>query len=597
MVKKQVDLWSEGLSVSQMFAKQKALAGGDLEREDDEESSKEDVQTGQIELESGEVSTFGYGGGKWGRYLRAPDFYFQVMRELGHSFTRFGEVATIKRGITSGCDGFFMPRNVSADLLQKNQNDMKWNTLPLMRRCKRADVEKGKLIIIESGVGTLHVIESEFVRPEVHSLMQVDRPIVSPSQLDRVVLWVNQPLSELKGTYVHQYITWGSKQTFASEKSKSVPIPERDTCAARQLWYDLTGSQAGVGFWPKSQQYRHIIPANPGHLICNCNLYDIHSLKADALPTRALMPILNSTLVSFVKPFYGRYAGTEGNLKTEVIDVVLIEIPDPRKVTKSILERLESSFASMQDRKVTHLVEEAFLKCHSAEEVREAEKLPLGLPLELQQSDRRELDDAVFELLGVSDPCRRQELVDQLYREVALHFRSIRIIEVQKMEQRRQGGTGGKVSQMELALDAWNELDPEWQKPISAWLEEQTGKAKVIDLPDGEVRLPEVTNLFEASTLFFGKKPAIAHVCANRAEAELLFDIATSGLRGPVSLPATEPECVKLGESLKGRLAEGKSKLKELAEQRAGTDKLREQVVDVLYRWFIQGRPNDKSKS
>jgi hypothetical protein len=165
------------------------------------------------------------------------------------------------------------------------------------------------------------------------------------------------------------------------------------------------------------------------------------------------------------------------------------------------------------------------------------------------------------------------------------------------MEQRRQGGTGGKVSQMELALDAWNELDPEWQKPISAWLEEQTGKAKVIDLPDGEVRLPEVTNLFEASTLFFGKKPAIAHVCANRAEAELLFDIATSGLRGPVSLPATEPECVKLGESLKGRLAEGKSKLKELAEQRAGTDKLREQVVDVLYRWFIQGRPNDKSKS
>ena len=28
------------------------------------------------------------------------------------------------------------------------------------------------------------------------------------------------------------------------------------------------------------------------------------------------------------------------------------------------------------------------------------------------------------------------------------------------------------------------------------------------------------------------------------------------------------------------------------AEMRAGTDKLREQVLDVLHRWFIQGKPD-----
>src|SRR5262249_41481249 len=160
------------------------------------------------------------------------------------------------------------------------------------------------------------------------------------------------------------------------------------------------------------------------------------------------------TLVAFAKTFYGRYAGTEGNLQTAVFDTLMLELPDPRNIPDPILHRLETAFVTMQKREVTHLVEEAFLKCHTAEEVREAANLPLGLPNELQQADRRELDDAVFELLGVTDPKERAELIAQLYREVSLHFRSIRIVEVQKMEQRRQGGRS-TVSPHQLAQDAW----------------------------------------------------------------------------------------------------------------------------------------------
>jgi hypothetical protein len=104
---------------------------------------------------------------------------------------------------------------------------------------------------------------------------------------------------------------------------------------------------------------------------------------------------------------------------------VLIEIPDPRMASEELLEKMGSALASMQERKVTHLVEEAFMDCHTADEVREAAKLPLGLPLELQRADRRKLDDAVFELLGVQDRRRREELIDRLYREVAFHLRSI----------------------------------------------------------------------------------------------------------------------------------------------------------------------------
>jgi len=585
--KRQSDLWNEGLSVAQMFAKQKAAAQHEIGQEVEDDGQTEgdvDDDTSAVPIASD------YGGGKWGRYLRAPDFYFDVMREFGSRFVRLGEVATIKRGITSGCDAFFMPRNVTGKLLSDNPTEMEWQMLPLMTRCARRDAATGHVVIVQSGDGTLHPIERQFVTPEVHSLMQVDRPIVKPTDLDRVALWIDKPLKDLKGTLAHRYISWGSKQTFASKKSKAVSVPLRATCAARPLWYDLTGRKPGIGFWPKAQQYRHIVPANSHELACNCNLYDVHGLELSSFHERALIPILNSTLVALFKPFYGRYAGTEGNLKTEVVDSLLLEIPDPRLVTKGTLQRMERALASMEKRDVTHLVEQTLLDCHTADEVREAAKLPLRMPAELEQQDRRLLDDAVFELLGVPDADRRKALIDQLYREVALHFRAIRIVEVQKMEQRRQGGASRDVSAEDLAKDAWNELEDDLRSPLSSWLAENPATAKTIHIPDGAARLPDASHFFEANTVFFGSKPAVSVDCDNREQAELVYAVATAGLRGAVLVPVAPDACRELASEFSTRLSRIKDRLQTLAESRAGSDKIRAQVFELLYRWAIDGR-------
>jgi hypothetical protein len=590
MVKRQADLWDEGLSVAAMFKRQKDLAHDLAENVEENDDSETNPEPAKQAKQSDELFSFDYGGGKWGRYLRAPDLYFDMIREFGDRFTRLGEIATIKFGIKSGCDAFFMPRNVSAKLLAENESEQEWKDLPLMRRCKREQVVSGNVVIVQCGDKTLHPVEAKYLRPEVHSLMKVDRPLVSEKQLDRVVLWVDETLPELKSSYVHDFIIWGSKQTFASNKSKAVPVPKRATCAGRNPWYDVTGLIPGIGFWPMAQQYRHIIPANPQQLVCNHNLFDIHALDLDEAATRALMPILNSTLAAFIKPYYGRYAGTEGNLKTEVVDTILIEVPDPRNVTAPVLRRLESAFSSMQKREVTHMLEETFRACHTADEVREAAKLPLGLPLELQREDRRELDDAVFELLGVSNAGRRQELIDHLYREVSLHYRSIRIVEVQKMEQRRHGGNA-KISTLNLASSAWNELDPEWQKPLADWVREQVGKGKVLDLPDGDVRLPDSGHFFEANTVYFGKAPVVSLICESRAEAELVAAIARAGLRGEITVPITEKESLSLTRQLESRLEIGMKKIGDLANQYAGTDKVRDQVAAILEQQFIVGKP------
>lgn len=483
-----------------------------------------------------------------------------------------------------------MPRNVTQRILDEYDSSLKWQACPLMARPKRADVTSGKIVIIEAGNKTLHPIEAKYVRPELHSLMEVDRPVVSPGELDRVVLWVDKPIEEIKGTYAYDYIKWGSKQTFASKKSKPNPVPMRKTCAQRPLWYDLTGLQPGIAFWPKAQKYRHIIPVNPSRISTNCNLYDMQAPELNDTETRALLAILNSTIVALFKHFYGRYAGSEGTLKTEVVDAYTIELPSPVGIGMELTQRLSGALNNMQNRSVTHLVEQPFLDCHTESEMRILQEQPLGLPIELQKQDRRELDLAVFELLGVTDARKRERLVDRLYAETSLYHRMQRIQDIQSSINRTKLKGIKGAGQLELALDAWDHLEPEWQKPLPQWLQENAFAAKTVELPEGEVRLPAPENFLEANTLFLGKKPGRAHECASRPEAELLYQIAYEGVRGPVSIPRGEAQARKLLNEMEHRLVEGRRKMIALAEERAGTDKLREQVVETLYRWFIHGK-------
>ncbi len=100
--------------------------------------------------------------------------------------------------------------------------------------------------IIKTGDGTLHPIEAEYARPEVHSLMQVERPVIHASDTDRVALWVSRELSDIAGTYAAKYIRWGALDKPSPPKNPK-PFPSRNaaTPAARPRWYDLMNIGTG----------------------------------------------------------------------------------------------------------------------------------------------------------------------------------------------------------------------------------------------------------------------------------------------------------------------------------------------------------------
>src|SRR5262249_42557643 len=163
-------------------------------------------------------------------------------------------------------------------------------------------------------------------------------------------------------------------------------------------------------------------------------------------------------------------------------------------------------------------------------------KRPVTLPQGLTQSDRRDLDDAVFELLGVADAKERSRLVDRLYLETALHFRDVRVTEIQKMEDRRSGGST-KFAVADHAADAWDALDLTDVSPLAEWVgAHATGECEVVNIPtERPVHLTDGA-LYDNETVYFGKGRRHHMVCQSRGEAELIARMATLGVTGEVSV-------------------------------------------------------------
>lgn len=412
IVKLQKDLWSDGVRAGAVLRDNEDVETSEELEDGEEVEGKAEISEANAMRRMRRGTSNTYRAGKWGRYIRAPNFYFEMLQRFGKRFAALGEIASVRFGVKTGCDAFFMPKDITLETLALYESDSDFRQHA--NGSPRKDVESGKLRIIQAGDGSIHPIEKRFLAPEVHSPMELDRPLVRAADLSHVILLVGESFDKLKlkAPWVYRYLLYGTTATFASSKSKPVPVPKRSTCLTRDPWYDLTSlARPGIVFWPMAQQYRHIIPWNPEGLVCNHRFFDIAPLRLSPVECDALVAILNSTLVGLFKNFYGRYTGMEGSLDTEVIDVKLIEIPSPQGILPDIANRLIDAFRRMTRREIGRLVEEQMMGCHTPERAKKLASGALVLSSELQQSDRWDLDDAVFELLGVLDPHERAELL------------------------------------------------------------------------------------------------------------------------------------------------------------------------------------------
>ncbi|MBM3131831.1 MAG: SAM-dependent methyltransferase, partial [Chloroflexi bacterium] len=567
---RQGKLWEDGIKLSATMSRARDSGEGD-EEDEDSNSTEFPVQAGK------------YYGGKWGLYLRAPDLWFELLDSYGERFAPLGDVAIIRRGITSGNDKFFFPIDCSGECLEAHKDPVDFkDTYGFPRKA----VESGtvKLVRCGEGRGEIKPIESKYLEPEVHSLMEIDGFTVSPENCSRLILLAGEPKSRLRGTHVLKYIQWGEKQGFHTGS----------TCAARvteeREWYDLTGHERAPVLWPKERQYRHIAAANENQLVANCRMYEIYPPE-DSHDPSLWGGMLNSTWVLLSSFQFGRPVGNEGNWSTMVVDVNMMLVPDPTKATPQARERVARAFGKLKERKALMFLSERRLREMAyTSSGKQYELEALSNQSELDMPDRRELDDAVLEMMGVDSPEERERLIQELYAYLGEFFELTRQKEEKAIANKNTAKRRGPARPGDIAAQIYKEIAQKDPALLSDYESAFLDKSKPFDTYDlpAEGEAEKYGDMLMAHGVRFvkGKKTRIIET-KTRAQADLLALVANSGKRGLVRAPHEEAECLRILREYEVFLKKREERIQELIQERTADEDLQGKIREALMPLLI----------
>ena len=490
-----------------------------------------------------------YIGGKWGIYLRAPDIFFKLLDRCGSRLVPLGQIAGIRRGVTSGVDGFFFVRDVTEEEIAKCSAGLPPGSPQINGRFKGnweislADTKR--IRVVEAGDRSRHLLEAHYLEPEVHSLMEIDSVEIDPAKLSRQILLVSDPPDKLKGTHVLKYIKWGEREGF----------DQGTTCASRaksRPWYDLNVGKAGDMAWPMSQKYRHIVALNREHVLLNHNLFDVF---AEKVPAAVLAGVLNSSFVALSKLQFGRSNLGEATLKTEVIDVKGLIVPDAREGTKETLSRIVSALEDFKKRSSLHLIEE------------------LSLP------DRVELDDAVFHLLGVTESREREILISEMYAELTRFYREGRELDLRAQANRSTTARRDRASPHTIAEEIWQGFDKSALRAFPFAFMPTGEETERVIIPAGKPKV--LDDLFERGAVQINGNVIRL---GSKARAEFAAKIAELGHYGPVPVPKSDRACERVLEAYRRYEADMESTFKDLAEERSADSETQARIVRELQK-------------
>ncbi len=463
-----------------------------------------------------------YAGGKWGIPLRAPDLWEELLKLGGARWKPLAELAEVRFGVKSGCDDFFYVGDHSAKGLAEFADAA---TFEAHYGVPRALVETGAVTLAMTGTKEVHPIETCHLVPIVHSLMDIDAYVIERRHCRSLALMVGQSQAALQGTYIGRYIEWGENRDF----------DKGATCRARgesREWYNLRPDVIPADtLWVKERQYRFAAPANPKHFAVNCRLYTI--TYRDDLDKAAQAAVMNSSLVFLATLMFGRPVGVEGNWSTMVLDANMLQVPSVAGVSDAIRARIMTAHDKLAARSIIGLLSQRRLRRKTFEaQDRRGELAQLSDESELTQADRRALDDAVLELLGVTSARERTRLVDALHAHLAQHFEAVRVKEEEAIDNKAKAARQGAIGADEIVTDVIAEIErdhPALLRDFTAFFQDPNGDGLLVPSTGEPV---VVEDLVTMGVRFATGRGGELVKTYSREQAELLATIAAVGPRG-----------------------------------------------------------------
>ena len=501
-----------------------------------------------------------YRGGKWGQYVRAPDVWFDLKSRAGARMVPLQELAVVRRGFTSGADKFYCVRDVTQHYLDRIPDPQEFQ-----RRWGISRKDTRRVRIVRDGQNVEHLVERRFLEPELHSLMEVKRAVVRSADVSRMVINASVPRSRIRRTHFAKYVAYAEREGWHTGS----------TIASRghsRPWYDLglrPKSERANMFWTKSQQYRHVVPLNSDRLPTNSNLYDVW--PRSGIPASVLWAVLNSTVTALSKYQFGRAAGVEGNLKTEVVDVNMMLVPDVRGLSPEVTQRAVAACEKIAQRNAGRYLSDEF-----------------------DLHDRRDLDDAVLEMMGIEDTTERLALRDRLYQAMTDMYGAIRAREVIAQRDRRRANRRTSVTDLDIAEEIWRERRSDLhllQFPDDFVPLHYDGES--FDLPEGAVEVGTamiaMDGLLQIGTLRVGGKDGEVLEVSSHARARFIEALSECHRSGRVTLPNDE-----VCDQAVSRFTQYRDELRDRCSQisaRTTRDKSRQNaIVNALMRKSLQWR-------
>ena len=499
-----------------------------------------------------------YGGGKWGQYVRGPESWFELTELVGDRMTPLRNLANITRGFTSGADRFYCVRDVTQKHLDATPDPQGF-----MNRWGIARGDTRRIRIVRDGDGVEHLVEKRFLEPELHSLMEVKRAEVRSEDVSRMVINASQPRARIAKTHLGAYVDFAERNgwdTGSTIKSRARTRP----------WYDLglkAKEQRADLFWPMSQQYRHVVPLNIDLLPANHNLFELWAI--DQEQKDVLWAALNSTVTALSKHQFGRAAGVEGNLKTEVVDAKMMLVPDIRRADPETAARAVAACRRISQRDSLQYLYQEF-----------------------KLEDRRELDDAVLEMLGIEDPESRAMVRESLYQDITKIQRSTRDREIIAQEDRKQANRTTTYSPQDIADELWSENH--YSFDLQQFPEDFVARfnaGELIDLPPGEVQVGtamiQQENLLKAGTVRVGGVGGEILDVGTVARSRFLEALSACRRSGTVRLP-DDATCEDAVISFNQYRKELEEKCLQLAQQKTPDQQRQRSVANALLRKALQ---------
>jgi len=313
--------------------------------------------------------------GKWNIYLRGGSI---VKRLVGHPKMKpLAELAQVFRGLTTGCDEFF---------------------------------------ILERGVAEGWGIEKRYLAPIISSAKDAKGLVVREEDLNRVLFTAHDPRESLKGTGALKYIEHGERMEVEPKRGANTArrrVPELETVKLNNPWYSLSEPQVAPILMVKMMDIRPKALWNRAAAhASNRFYYIIPNRQEDTFP---LLAFLNSSVGALLTEVYGRSYGG-GVLELAAYELKRLPVIDPSSLQRTERERMSDLFMRLAESVDARI--EAEKKLNAAKSkvgpskgiglFEHEAKRNLELAIKSEAAAQSALDRAIFDTLNLGEEEREQ---------------------------------------------------------------------------------------------------------------------------------------------------------------------------------------------